>query len=68
MVALDGKHKLPTIHKRGDLDQALEKLKLYNSKNLLRTIDVYQAPGKDSVIMSCEEIQECYLVLRHFNT
>ncbi|KAK1556944.1 hypothetical protein Q3G72_015066 [Acer saccharum] len=68
IVALDGKHKLPTICKRGDLDQALEKLKLYNSKNLLRTINVYQAPGKDSVIMSCEEIQECYPVLRHFNT
>ncbi|KAK3188014.1 hypothetical protein Dsin_027575 [Dipteronia sinensis] len=67
VVGLYGKHKLPTIRKKGDLDRALKKLKLYNSKNLLMTINVYQAPGKGSGIMSRQEIQKCYPDLRHFN-
>ncbi|KAK3206054.1 hypothetical protein Dsin_020100 [Dipteronia sinensis] len=67
LVSFPANRKVPIIKNSGDLDRALKKLKIYNSKITLMGVNVLWTPQKANEILSREELQKLYPLLRPFN-
>ncbi|KAK2643293.1 hypothetical protein Ddye_025056 [Dipteronia dyeriana] len=67
LVSFPGNRKVPIVKNSEDLDQALKKLKIYNSKITLMGVNVLWTPQKANEILSREKLQKLYPLLRPFN-
>ncbi|KAM5561514.1 hypothetical protein ABKV19_022223 [Rosa sericea] len=64
LVAIEGRHKLPTINGSADLKEALKSLGSIPSKNILAA-EVLWTPQKENDTLSEEELIEDYPLLKH---